>query len=217
MATSQRGEGSVLLRSRARAALLRAGRELLVEHGDNATVRQITRQAGVGVAQFLQHFPGGREGLFQEAVLELLDAYAAWLRTASADLTDPAEVFARAFRLTGRVAANERDLLRPLLTRGPEVLFIERGLREIAFTDLEVGMAQGRFADLDPDVVLMSVGGMLMGLLHLLKDHPNRVTDETIDDLAAAALRLLGVDATEAQDIVRRELPPAPRVHHLLI
>lgn len=78
-------------------------------------------------------------------------------------------------------------------------------------------MAQGRFADLDPDVVLMSVGGMLMGLLHLLKDHPNRVTDETIDDLAAAALRLLGVDATEAQDIVRRELPPAPRVHHLLI
>lgn len=210
-------DGSVSLRTRARVALLQAARELLAENGDKVSVREITRRAGVGVAQFLQHFPGGREGLFQEAVLEILDAYAAWLRAETADLTDPAEIFAHGFRLTGRVALADRSLLRPLLTQGTEVLFIERGLREIAFMDLEVGIAQGRFADLDPDVVLMSVGGMLLGLLHLLSEHPSRVTDATIDDLAAAALRMLGVDAAQAAHIVSRELPTAPRVHRLVV
>lgn len=180
---------------------------VMVEGREQASIEEITKRAGVGFGSFFNHFPGGKEDLYTEAVMEALDAYADWVRSARGELDDPAEVFARSFRLTGRLAVAEPELLAPLLARGTGVLLVERGLRVVALEDLAAGVEGGRFASLDPEVHLVMVGGALLGLVRLLSTHPDRVDGTTIDEATASALRMLGVPADEAREIVARELP----------
>lgn len=196
-------------RARTRAALLGAARELLVEGREQASIEEITTRAGVGFGSFFNHFPGGKDELYTEAVMEALDAYAEWVRSAREGLEDPAEVFARSFRLTGRLAVAEPELLAPLLTRGTELLLVDRGLRVAALEDLAAGVEGGRFAPLDPEVHLVTVGGVLLGLVRLLSTQPERVDEATIDDVTASVLRMLGVPADEAAEIAARPLAVA--------
>lgn len=149
----------------------------------------------MGFGSFFNHFPEGKEEFFEEAVLEVLDLYAAGLAAVNEGVIDPAEVFARSFRLTGRIALSEPALLAPLLSRGTEVLLIRRGLRESALADLDAGVRSGRFAAIDPEVHLMAVGGVLLGLVRLVTADPGGVSEQTIDDVTAGALRLLGVSS----------------------
>lgn len=205
--TARQQSGQARRRARTRSALVGAARELLTEGRDRASIEEITTRAGVGFGSFFNHFPDGKDALFAEAVMEVLDAYAAWVRSVREGLEDPAEIFARSFRLTGRLAMAEPDLLAPLMTRGTELLLVERGLREAALEDIEDGVESGRFAPLDPEVHLVSVGGTLLGLVRLLSTHPDRVDDTTIDAVTASVLRMLGVPSGEASEIASRELP----------
>ncbi len=45
----------------------------------------------------------------------------------------------------------------------------------------------------DPEIALSAVAGGLIGLLRMCQRHPDRVTETTVDQLAEAELRLLGV------------------------
>ena len=164
----------------------------------------------MGFGSFFNHFPEGKEEFFEEAVLEVLDLYAAGLAAVNEGVIDPAEVFARSFRLTGRIALSEPALLAPLLSRGTEVLLIRRGLRESALADLDAGVRSGRFAAIDPEAHLMAVGGVLLGLVRLVTADPGGVSEHTIDDVTAGALRLLGVSSPEAAAIVSLPLPDLP-------
>lgn len=202
--------GPARRRARTRAALLKAGRELLAAGREQASIEEITKAAGVGFGSFFNHFPDGKEDFFAESVLELLDLYALWVRSATDPIDDPAEKFAVSFRLTGRLAANEPELLAPLLSRGTELLLVRRGLREAAMADLELGVAEERFSALDPEIHLVTVGGVLLGLTRLVFEAPERVGDEVIDQVAAGALRLLGVDATEADRLISLPVPDLP-------
>lgn len=176
---------------------------------EQASIEEITTRAGVGFGAFFNHFPGGKDELYTEAVMEALDAYAEWVRSAREGLEDPAEVFARSFRLTGRLAVAEPELLAPLLTRGTELLLVDRGLRVAVLEDLAAGVEGGRFAPLDPEVHLVTVGGVLLGLVRLLSTQPERVDEATIDDVTASVLRMLGVPADEAAEFAARPLAVA--------
>jgi hypothetical protein len=52
------------------------------------------------------------------------------------------------------------------------------------------------------------VAGGLLGLLRMCQRHPERVTEATVDQLAEAELRLLGVPADEAARLAALPLPP---------
>lgn len=199
--------GHARRRARTRAALIGAARELLVEGRESASVEEITRRAGVGFGSLSNHFPEGKDSLFAEAVLESLDAYATWIRSMTQDIEDPAEVFARGFRVTGRLALAQPELITPLLARGTEILLVERGLRDTALEDITEGVRSGRFVDLPPDTLLMLVGGTLLGLVRMVSEDPAGCDTATVDAAAAAALRLLGVREDEAAEIVTRDLP----------
>lgn len=204
-------DGQARRRLRTRESLLSAARELLVEGRVTASIDEITKRAGVGFGSFFNHFPGGKDELFDEAIFEVLDGYAAWQRSVAEDLTDPAERFARSFRLTGRMAAAQPDLFAPLLSRGTELLLVERGLRQEALADLSAGVRTGRFATLPPEVHLMSVGGVLMGLVRMLTIS-TATLDVTgvVDQVTEGVLRLLGVPAAEASELVTQPLPALP-------
>ncbi|MFN8099186.1 MAG: TetR/AcrR family transcriptional regulator [Dermatophilaceae bacterium] len=205
------GAGHSGRRARTRAALLRAARELLTDGREQASIEEITKRAGVGFGSFFNHFPEGKDELFTEAVLELLDAYAGWIRSVTESLTDPAEVFARSFRITGRLGTARADLFAPLLARGSEILFVDRGLRQAALADLGAGVASGRFASLDPQVHLLAVGGVLLGLMRGATTGPG-LSEDDIDAVSAGVLRMLGVPADEAAEICTRPLPETPAV-----
>ncbi len=204
-------DGQARRRLRTRESLLCAARVLLVEGRVTASIEEITKRAGVGFGSFFNHFPGGKDELFDEAVFEVLDGYAAWQLSMAEGLTDPAERFARSFRLTGRLAAAQPDLFAPLLTRGSELLLLERGLRQEAMADLDAGVRSGRFTNLAPEVHLMSVGGVLIGLVRMFStSSPDRDAATVVDQVTEGVLRFLGIPAGEAAELVAQPLPSLP-------
>lgn len=198
--------GQTRRRARTRAALLGAASALLSQGRTTASIEEITQQAGVGFGSFYNHF-ATKEELFTAALLDLLDGYTDWMRSATADLEDPAEIFAASFRLTGRLAGERPDLLAPLLNQGTEILLVERGLRVAAIADIEAGIAQGRFAEVDPEVMLMTVGGALLGLVRLISTDSSREAEATTDVVTTRVLCLLGLSQSDAVEVVARPLP----------
>ena len=82
--------------------LTAAGHVLFAQHGYNATgIQQITDQAKVPKGSFYNHF-ATKEELFDAALAEALDMHGALLDDLAESSEDPAETFARSFRLTGR-------------------------------------------------------------------------------------------------------------------
>src|ERR1700737_1320859 len=87
---------------RTRSALIRAAQTFVAAGKLNVPVLEITQAADVGMGSFYNHFDS-KEQLFQAAINEALDAHATLLDKPTADHEDPAETFARSFRLTGRL------------------------------------------------------------------------------------------------------------------
>lgn len=207
-ASSPARSGQARRRARSRAALIGAAHELLGEGRREVSIEEIAKRAGVGFGTFYNHFES-KDQLFEEAVLDVVDGYAAWIREASADLSDPAEVFARSFRLTMRLAGASPELLTPLLGAGTRVLMLQRDLQHDALQDLRQGVTEGRFVDIAPEVLLVTVGGALLGLTQLISTDPGAVSDADAARVVEGILRLLGVDPQEAAEIAHRPLPDA--------
>jgi len=89
-------------KQRTRAALIKAAQAVIAEGRVNVPVLEITQAADVGMGSFYNHFET-KEELFDAAVEDALDAFGATLDQLTADIDDPAQVFAQSFRLTGRL------------------------------------------------------------------------------------------------------------------
>jgi hypothetical protein len=57
------------------------------------------------------------------------------------------------------------------------------------------------------DVALSTVAGGLLGLLRVHQHHPEQVDETSVDQLAEALLRMLGIPVREAKRIAGRALP----------
>ena len=170
-----------------RAALVEAARAVFTEQGyDGATVRAIAAKAGVDAAM-VNHWFGGKEGLFAEAVLKLpFNPKDVAERLLDGDVSDLGERIARTFLTTwdttggGVFTALMRSVtshdqaahaLRDFLVKH----IIERVLRSIGLDDLEfratlvasqlVGMGMVRYvvrfeplASTDIDTMVTAVG-----------------------------------------------------------
>jgi len=144
-----------------------------------------------------------------EAVAPALEAWGALRDDAVADLDDPAEIFARSFRMSGRLQRAHPELL---LNSGVRVLSTARGLRPRALADISAGIEQRRFSMSAPEIAVMAAGGALLGLIQLLDARPD-LDDATVSDaFAEGVLRMFGIDAEEAHRIVLAPLPELPRL-----
>lgn len=194
-------------KARTRAALIRAAQTLIAEGRTSVPILEITQAADVGMGSFYNHFQT-KEELFHAAVEDALDALGAVLDELSEHLDDPAEVFARSFRLTGRMHRRAPELSKVLLHEGLSLTRSEKGLGPRARRDLEAGARAGRFPHvIDAAVSMTVVTGAALAVAQLLHDHPGRddaaLTDQVTEDL----LRMFGVPAGEAHEICRRSLP----------
>ena len=191
---------------RTRAALIRAAQTFIAAGTFNVPVLEITQAADVGMGSFYNHFDS-KEQLFQAAVNEVLDELGAILDKLTAEGDDPAEIFARSFRLVGRVFRQRPNMSRVLLNTGVELISADRGLAPRALRDIDAATRAGRFSVDDPMLALAVAGGALMGLGQLLHDQPERDDAEAADRVTRDLLIMFGVPADQAAEICRRPLP----------
>jgi len=195
-------------KARTRQALTDAAVRLIAEgRGDRASVQEITEEADIGFGSFYNHFDS-KEQLFQTASEEVLERWGQLIDRASAGITDPAERYAVGTRITGRLGWTHPDIAGFLTGTGMNVLDIPGGLVPRALHDIEAGQATGRFTVPDAEIALSAAVGGMLGLLRMCQRRPERVTEATVDQLAEAVLRLLGVPADEAARLAALPLPP---------
>ncbi|WP_043780212.1 TetR/AcrR family transcriptional regulator [Rhodococcus sp. JVH1] len=193
-------------KARTRDALIRAAQTFIAEGNLNVPVLEITQAADVGMGSFYNHFDS-KEQLYQAAVEAALEAHGQLLDHLTGDLEDPAETFAQAFRLTGRLFRREPTLSRILLNNPPALFTADRGLAPRALRDIEVATVAGRFTVRDPELALVLTAGAIVGLGQLLHDRPDRDAAETTDALTEDLLRTFGLSPDEAHKVSRRPLP----------
>lgn len=185
-------------KARTRQALIDAAVNLIAEgRGDRASIQEITDAADIGFGSFYNHFDS-KDELFATASAEVLERWGQMIDKACADIADPAEIFAVSFRISGRLGWTHPGMARFLTGAGLSVLDSPIGLAPRALRDIRAGQQAGRFTALDADVALSAAAGGLLGLLQLCQDHPERMNEKLVDQLAEAILRLLGVPAGEA-------------------
>jgi len=194
-------------KARTRQALIDAAVQLITDgRGERASIQEITEVADIGFGSFYNHF-ASKEELFQTASEEVLERWARMIDAACADLRDPAEVFAVSLRISGRLAWTHPEIAGFITGAGLEIVEAPRGLAPHALRDIRAGQAAGRFTFPDAEIALSAVAGGLLGLLRLHRHHPERVPENSVDDLAEACLRLLGLRANEARRLARLPLP----------
>jgi len=194
-------------KARTRQALIDAAVRLIAEgRGDRASIQEITEEADIGFGSFYNHFDS-KEQLFQIASEEVLERWGQMIDRATAGISDPAERFAAGLRISGRLGWTHPDIAGFLTGAGLDALDIPVGLGPRALRDIEAGQAAARFTVPDPEIALSAVAGGLLGLLGMCQRHPERVDETTVDQLAEAELRLLGVPADEAARLVALPLP----------
>ena len=195
-------------KARTRQALIDAAVRLIAEgRGERASIAEITEEADIGFGSFYNHFDG-KEQLFQDASQDVLERWGQVIDRAIAGITDPAELFAVGMRISGRLGWTHPDIAGFLTGTGLDVLDIPGGLAPRALRDIEAGQAAGRFTVPDPEIALSAVAGGLLGLWRMCQRHPGRVGEATVDQLAEAGLRLLGIPAGEAARLAALPLPP---------
>jgi AcrR family transcriptional regulator len=192
-------------KARTRQALIDAAVRLIAEgRGERASIAEITEEADIGFGSFYNHIDS-KEQLFGTASGELLEQWGQVIDQACADISDPAEVFAVVLRISGRLGWTRPDVARFLTGVGLEALNASRGLAPRALRDIRAGQAAGRFTVTDAEIALSAVAG---GLLRLRERQPERADEASVDQLAEACLRLLGVPASEAARLAASSLAP---------
>lgn len=193
-------------KQRTRAALVKAAQALIAEGRLNVPVLEITQAADVGMGSFYNHFDS-KEQLFEVAVADVLDTHGAVLDRLTADLEDPAAVFACSFRLSGRFFRARPQESRILLANWGALLSSDKGLAPRALRDIKAAVAAGRFTVDDPELALAVAGGALLGVGHLLQAQPQRDVGTTSDVATESVLRLFGMSADDAREVCALPLP----------
>ncbi|MGW0941073.1 TetR/AcrR family transcriptional regulator [Streptomyces sp. NPDC002623] len=194
-------------RAETRGALVRAARQILAETGDTgASIQAIAERADVGFGSFYNHFESKTE-LFEAAVVDALEEFGQTFDERLSGIDDPAELVAAGFRLSARMADSHPELMQVLRLRGLGRLHSDNGLATRALRDLQVGIASGRFTDVEPVVALSALGGTLLSLVELRFARPDLDGDEAAVNLAEMVLRMLGVPPDDAHEVARRPLP----------
>ncbi|WP_033329176.1 TetR/AcrR family transcriptional regulator [Streptomyces yerevanensis] len=196
-------------RAGTRQALVRAARQILAETGDtSASIQAIAERADVGFGTFYNHFESKTE-LFDAAVVDALEEFGQAIDERLRGTDDPAELVAAGLRLSARMVDSHPELMQILRHRGLGHIHSDRGLAPRALRDLERGVAEGRFAAVDPTVALSALGGSLLSLVELRFARPELDAEEAASSLAEMVLRMLGVPSDDARDVARQPLSSA--------
>ncbi len=194
-------------KARTRQALVDAAVRLIAEgRGERASIQEITETADIGFGSFYNHFES-KEQLFETASSEVLERWGQVIDRACAGISDPAEVFSLSLRISARLGWTHPEVGRFITGAGLDLLDASGGLTPRALRDIQGGQAAGQFTVADADIALSAVAGGLVGLLRKRQSNSALVPETSVDDLAEACLRLLGLPPAKARRLARLPLP----------
>jgi AcrR family transcriptional regulator len=192
-------------RSRNRARLLEAAKELFAARGMQSTaVAEVAERADIATGSFYSYFRTKDELL--DALLE--EEFAAQLRLLElrqAQVKDPAEKVSVAHRHLVRVAQADPAWAWLLVRLDASQRIAWAVLGQAAQRDLQEGVASGRFHVSNERLALNASGGSLFAVMHsqLIEEASEHADCEH----AEGVLRSFGIDRDEATEIARRPLP----------
>jgi len=194
-------------KARTRQALVDAAVRLIAEgRGERASIQEITEAADIGFGSFYNHFES-KERLFETASSEVLERWGHVIDRTSAGISDPAEVFSLSLRISARLGWSHPEVGRFITGAGLDLLDAPGGLAPRALRDIQAGQAAGQFTVGDAGVALSAVAGGLIGLLRKHQSDPARLPETSVDELAEACLRLLGLPPAKARRLAGLPLP----------
>ena len=194
-------------KARTRQALIDAAVRLIADgRGERASIQEITEAADIGFGSFYNHFDN-KEQLFQTASEEVLEQWGQMIDQACTGVNDPARLFAIALRISGRLAWTHPEMGRFLVGGGLELLDSDRGLGPRVRRDVQAGKEAGEFTISNFEMAVSAVAGGLLGLLRQRERDPQAVEMSSVDELAEASLRLLGVRPAVAKRVAGLPLP----------
>lgn len=189
-----------------RARLIEAARTLMAERGvDSVGISEITDAADLGAGTFYNYFQS-RDDIVEAVAEASIESVGSALDRLTADMADPAEVFAASLRhLVLRTSTDPvwGWFIVRMGAAHPRLLSI---LGPRAARDLRGGVEAGRFSIPDTDIATSCTFGALISTMHLVlsTDAPEG-TDQLF---ARTMLAMVGVDADEAREVAARPLPP---------
>jgi len=173
-----------------------------------ASIQEITATADVGFGTFYNHFDG-KPQLFEAAAEQVFEQWGEQLDRWNAASDDPAEIYAAAFRRSGRLLVTHSDEAKLIAYSGYHLLDSKIGLGPRARRDLRRAVKAGRFTIDDVELALAKTAGFLFGLLHTWLQTPAKVGADQVDDAAEELLRIFGLKPAEARRIAHRPLEGA--------
>lgn len=182
---------------------MQAGQSLFAARSvDAVSVDDIVGAAEVAKGSFYNHFID-KDDLAREVAAVIRAEVETLVDAINRDTADPAVRMARAFAVYVRYAHEHpqraKAMLRLLAGATLPDMPLNRGVR----SDLEAGLAAGRFTGLPLQSALLLVMGIVqVGLIHVL-EHPTDEAWIAIVPLLAGQLRGLGVPFDEAQALAR--------------
>ena len=163
---------------RDRQRLLEAAREVFAEDGLDASLNEVARRAGVGVATLFRRFPT-REDLIAATFAHPMTEYAALIETALAD-SDPWHGFCGYVRAVCAMQAGDRGFTDVLTQSFPTAKEFEaqRNRAFIRFTELIAGAKKA--GGLRDDFVAEDLPMLLMANAGVVRGHRRRRTRDLI-------------------------------------
>ncbi len=186
-----------------RARIIEAAERLMRDRGVEAvTIQDITEAADVGHGTFYLHFKSKGEVL-RPLIEHLSKQVHARVDRAAHGATDPALRMALGLRVLLRAIAED-----PLWSwyASSETSFSElvSEMGSPPAEDMRNGLKSGRFDVADLPATVSFINGALVGMITSLKEGGH--ADDIADTTAELVLRVLGVSAQEAAQIVREPL-----------
>jgi AcrR family transcriptional regulator len=195
-------------RERTQLQLIEAAMRVFAERGvGGAPVQAIAHEAGLANGTFYNHFASKQE-LVAAVAGHLVDQMSDQIAASSRGLEDPAEWVSVALRRFNEKARLDPTWGNVTVRLGASASAASRRIAANMTGDLEEGIRRGRFRVPTRQAAADLVLGA--GLIGILSASTGRAGREHGSHIAAMALRGLGLDADEADEIAHRKLPPIP-------
>lgn len=205
MTSEERERRGAQRREATRARLVEAAQHVLATGRTNVPIQDITAAAGLGTGSFYNHFET-KEALYAAAIEDALEKESALLEAVTADIPDPAAVFATSFRIIGRLHRRFPQLSHVILNNAAQVMGSETGMMARARRDVATAMDAGRFDVDDLDVAMILVSGTALSLAQRLHAKPELDDAAVTDAVTEKLLRMLGLTARQARRVAHAEL-----------
>lgn len=191
--------------ARNRAALLLSAQQVLAERGGEATIDDFAAAADMAVSTIYKHFES-RDALIQAAVISAMDEWEAWMRGATASLTDPFEKLVLPLRLFIKMPKTHPVLAKVALNSPRAVSDVLPRLGAGFSANLSELVASGHLVVENLDARFAALSAIIRSAFEVsASGWPT--SEGPAREMLAVGLELVGLNAAQVQHLMSVDLP----------